>query len=1245
MSGQLAALMAGLAADNNMNLQALSERQPRLCTRLAKFGFGQVAQLVAGLLTAPENQPATLRIEALIHLAALHCRGSMAPTLQQLREWLNDILLKDPLGRDEDPVEDVFMSVTPSWSGNARVFEGAWQDSAAHLKVLMEGLMRLRPAPWVRPVLTEVMALLALSEAVAERSGVPRYAMSDGQPRAAVRVTARIVESGQAAVCFKIGDVLRMGITALDLSSFIFDPAEAPALADETLGHTILERKPLLPIGTTLVVVLPTAISAAARRHILERARAAGALEDLEAALQEAQLQEFMMVGPIGLQLRALGDRRELAAGITAVASEFDVGGHALIVMVSDSLVETLETGLQETQSLFGTLDTAIEPLEAEIAAREGYRRGLTVIVRGGLGRGLSAGFQEAPAGWHRVVLQLGDAVRMSWDHDFTAIRVWKILDQQDALPGRGFEVLNVNGFMNLYGYLDSQNFSPIRKDQAAPGLMTLSPDFVALERQRVRQALDDHIALAPDSRRWIEVQRPATSAFFSEARNLPLFVAPLELRHSGQMLACVETSHRPWWVVAEMHEAAEDLVHRVWDAARNWMVRLAPHLEADLEDLPDGPFSVELVFPEIGSWTEAYALESVPPARPAWSIEDGVVRISSPNAVLRGYALPTNTAERWLVAAIALGAAARAAAERDEAWADDLATRIVKSDDARFAHIIPTSNFTQQIQAAIRLPKARLLSDEDLAWARLGLAKDAGRETSGVVPGAEVGELLQTAVLHLWERIRARLEGLDRRSVVLKAVLNHEAIDKDRAEWGHTAAALLSIYDDQADVVEAHNELETRRSIAATSSRALAEMAICTCPLTGAAPCGDIDLDLLIADLAAMLECAGQCDAYYYGLATKPLQIAPNGSFDVDPGFLDQLHRPYLHAHGERAFRDAADDYAEPFGTPPVGPGVAVSAPTIAPKFEAAVRDEFGMGLEDLVHLSAKFAEDALTANRADLSLRRSALLDRFASGEHTEGVDAERAYRSLVLRPRQQWNEPKPEGALARDWQPWRMNRKLSLTRRPLVQLDDSEDPEILVFPSHLDRTIRRLLQLADGHLPAEMFDTPAARQWIGRIVDERGHAFNTTVKVKLQELGFTSESDVLMSRLGADKALGDIDVLAWSTATGDVWAIECKRLFLDRTVGEIGERLADYTTPGRRNNKRTPIQKHLDRLAYLNANPTLVANFVGIDAGRLNLKSALVTDGIVPMQFTDHMTNLVSLVCDYRGLAVAFNQQTQS
>ncbi|MBK1795508.1 hypothetical protein JHL21_13475 [Devosia sp. WQ 349] len=127
--------------------------------------------------------------------------------------------------------------------------------------------------------------------------------------------------------------------------------------------------------------------------------------------------------------------------------------------------------------------------------------------------------------------------------------------------------------------------------------------------------------------------------------------------------------------------------------------------------------------------------------------------------------------------------------------------------------------------------------------------------------------------------------------------------------------------------------------------------------------------------------------------------------------------------------------------------------------------------------------------------------------------------------------------------------------------------------------------------------------------------------------------------MTLFGGKKDLGDVDVLAWDKKTGTVWAIECKRLLLDRTIGEIGERLADYTTRGTRNKKRTPIQKHLDRVDFLRANLAGVAKVTKIPVADIKLRSALVTDRIVPMQFTKTMLTLVDRTCTFRDISKQF------
>jgi hypothetical protein len=50
-----------------------------------------------------------------------------------------------------------------------------------------------------------------------------------------------------------------------------------------------------------------------------------------------------------------------------------------------------------------------------------------------------------------------------------------------------------------------------------------------------------------------------------------------------------------------------------------------------------------------------------------------------------------------------------------------------------------------------------------------------------------------------------------------------------------------------------------------------------------------------------------------------------------------------------------------------------------------------------------------------------------------------------------------------------------------------------------------------------------------------------------------------------------------------------------------------------------KRTPIQKHLDCLAFLAPHPEDLTKLTGIAVDRLHIRFALVTDHLVPMQFS--------------------------
>ena len=92
-----AALMASAATRELREIRSIAVRLDSVVRRLEKFSFPLVAQPLAGVLTRPENHTATARIEALIHLAALACRGRKEPGWRHLRDWLNVAVLEDQI--------------------------------------------------------------------------------------------------------------------------------------------------------------------------------------------------------------------------------------------------------------------------------------------------------------------------------------------------------------------------------------------------------------------------------------------------------------------------------------------------------------------------------------------------------------------------------------------------------------------------------------------------------------------------------------------------------------------------------------------------------------------------------------------------------------------------------------------------------------------------------------------------------------------------------------------------------------------------------------------------------------------------------------------------------------------------------------------------------------------------------------------------------------------------------------------
>ena len=791
--------MASAATGELREIESMAVRLANLVRRLEKFSFPLVAAPLAGLLTRRENHTATSRIEALIHLAALACRGSKEPGRRQLRKWLNVAIFKDRITELEVPVEDVFVSNVGTWLGNARLFEGRWQNNGEYVQVCIETLLRITERPWAVQALRHVMALLRVSEAVAERAGIARNSRTASRPRETITVSVSTVTESSDYVSFSDDELVAVGVDPADLNPFVFQAEHAELLVGQSIGHTALERRPLVQFRGRMTVVLPTAIGAAIRRFVIEQASAVGELRRFQSECHLVQFTEVFLLGRADWDVRYTEMLEpEPDDGMREFVGTFDDGGYFHLLFVPDDFGVIIKGGLASIHKLKSAIRGRIQGQAIKLAGERDYRRGLTVLVHGGIGREFSPVWGELPQGWHQLCVSAPDFMLLGSETDFTAMRAWKLLQQVDDLEGKGVVFPNLRGFLNLaaFAYFGDFKLVPIN--------MSLSPiylhnDFILPLRHKVRRALDRHASVAPDGESWVSVQRETTSGHFGETQDRPVFISSAHRSHR-ELLACVESASGPWWVQCnQLPEAGwhHDIVFNILDMVLGWLARLVPEFEERLSMPPKGLVTYRFRFPDIKTFSQHDGPVAETPAAPTIAVENGEIVIDCTPRYLRSFLGAGNLGDRLMIASLVRGAHLLCGNEAPcDTVVNELVQAVVGSDSARFLKMTPARTPQDMIYNVAAFPQLRLLMPEDQAWSRLDLVRRTGYvSASGPLPTDQAGAILEKAVDCVWERVKSRLVDLSRESVIKRALLNFVAARKEHRDWLQSSAAQFALY------------------------------------------------------------------------------------------------------------------------------------------------------------------------------------------------------------------------------------------------------------------------------------------------------------------------------------------------------------------------------------------------------------------------------------------------------------------
>ena len=1178
-------------------LAAVAETVPKLIEEIKQHNISKAVTVLASLLTIPELQNNTYRIETLILLVLRYADGHKKLNRKTLNAWLNRYLADTSAAMFEDPPEDLFVGNIITSNGNRRVLEGVWEGNSFFLQRIVNVVSSFPDRPPFSAIRSSCHALLRLSDAIAEKSNLTRYISCEDFNYGTVALPFEgKIKKAVKSVSFSEEQLARLDISVSDLLPFVFDLEQRSDIEKFSVGYGPIERFPLLLHEKTIVVAMPTALSMAIRRMVFDFVISQGLEETFDRNLVIEFARTFSETPILGeLSNIPFVPHKKSNNYVCEAGTEIDAGRYLHLIFVVDSLAEYDEHGLEvpqlDTKDLSAELQGSCDAVIKEHSDAEGFKEGVILLVSCGYGRPVSLAMPEAADKWRIEHISSYDLFVLSWAQNMSAIAFWRMLDQRDETKSKGQSIVNVNGLLNLYGWWQDTDTWMLPDGVVLGGdalMLNIPTDSQVNIRREVYQKWD-FCSLPKRDGSWAACQIKDSHHYFEEDSALPLYACADDLRSRHLSVAVVVPNLIIWLTVTSaVKELSNDSVFRIWDMASKWLARTQQvfaswniqkqtvlEIKLDLSELNDiSPADVDKIS-EI--YTRDKAASNLRVIRNKTEIS-----ITPVNDFLCVFMNEKNVGEALFVETFLKEIAIAVGYDLSPQALVKALDTIILSEDARFFHIFSAAKYRDYMREYIA-SKPIHLSDEDDVRAKYGLAWQVltPQENLRFEGQKKCKDFLFKMVASIWADIKEQLQLFDREQFIEVVLSSIEAAEADLQNWRRTIRANLAIRHDKESVFSVAQRQSYKAYATNLSSRILIEMGLCECPTSGI-NVGELELRDLMTKVLILFRMGDLADSIGSGFLKPEIAISGSGDILTDHSVEDTVMNPIASSEEKRGLQQESENYSKNFVPADINPK---TDHLFDPRFISAMKAEFGVALDDLREFRDFVENESISNQSLILHLSKSELTTECLSKTRLSKTVIESILTHFVSSPRTAWDK-EPKGFSKRDWYPWKFRRRLSLLWRPIIALDNSSDPALLLSAGLIaDAFAYFMRNCGQGSFDSSNFSTNEMSSWVGHKTRERGHEFEGEVaavykKAKWQVAEGRQLSEILGMKI-SEKDYGDVDLLVWNDQSPAVYVVECKNIKLAKTYSETCEQLSDFQGQKRADGTEDYLLKHLMRV----------------------------------------------------------------